>query len=281
MILPGTYANGFAPRDGEPLFPELWRGCVGAWNPGLGPTGTRLYDWSAFKNHGTLTNITAQNCWKISEGQHAMEFVSSTDQSVQISSAQNQLSLPPKAFWVSAWARPTASGGGAGREIFSKFFGTTSPFISYGLDFGGSGSGNRWRFNLGVAGPSLRLLESSSTFDLNRWYYVAGIYDGTNQSLYVNGVLAASRAESADVVFSTQPLAIARWIGNTDINEAFIGQIGQITLRNYVPSLNLLSLETAIGPGGMYQLAPRNWSAQQIAAYRARYYSQVIGSGVI
>jgi hypothetical protein len=117
MILPGTYQNGFAPRDGSPLYPELWRGCVGAWNPGLGPTGLTLRDWSGYGNHGTLTNITAQNCWKISEGRHAMEFVSSTDQSVQISSAQNQLSLPPKSFWISTWARPTASGGAAGREV--------------------------------------------------------------------------------------------------------------------------------------------------------------------
>jgi hypothetical protein len=210
-----------------------------------------------------------------------MEFVSSTNQSVQISSAQNQLSLPPKSFWISTWARPTASGGAAGREVFDKFFGTTSPFVSYGIDWGGSSPGTRWRFFLGLSGSGLQTLESSSTFELNRWYYVAGVYDGATQSLYVNGVLVGSRAETNNVIFSTQPLAIGRWIGNTDVNEAFVGQIGQITLRNYVPSLNLLSLETAIGPGGMYQLAPRNWTSQQIAAYRARYYSQVIGSGVV
>jgi len=63
MILPGTYQNGFAPRDGEPLFPELWDGCVGAWNPGLGPSGLTLRDWSPYKNHGTLTNMDAGTDW--------------------------------------------------------------------------------------------------------------------------------------------------------------------------------------------------------------------------
>jgi hypothetical protein len=63
MILPGTYANGFAPRDGQAIWPELWRGCVGAWNPGLGPTGLRLYDWSPYRNHGTLTNMDAGTDW--------------------------------------------------------------------------------------------------------------------------------------------------------------------------------------------------------------------------
>lgn len=56
MILPGRYANGFAPRDGQPLYPELWKGCVGAWNPGLGVTGLTLRDQSGFGRHGTLTN---------------------------------------------------------------------------------------------------------------------------------------------------------------------------------------------------------------------------------
>jgi len=60
MILPASYANGFAPRDGQPLYPELWRGCVGAWAPTLGPTGLSLRDWSGFGNHGTLSAIALQ-----------------------------------------------------------------------------------------------------------------------------------------------------------------------------------------------------------------------------
>jgi hypothetical protein len=35
-----TYQSGFyAPGRGTAKYPELWRGCVGAWNPGLGNTG--------------------------------------------------------------------------------------------------------------------------------------------------------------------------------------------------------------------------------------------------
>jgi hypothetical protein len=74
MILPGSYANGFAPRDGQPLYPELWRGCVGAWNPGLGPTGLTLRDWSGYGNHGTLTNMTAGAAWTIRAQSHAITF---------------------------------------------------------------------------------------------------------------------------------------------------------------------------------------------------------------
>lgn len=57
MTLQPSYQQGFAPRDYEPLYPELWRGCVGAWAPCLGATGTVLRDHSGYGNHGTLTNF--------------------------------------------------------------------------------------------------------------------------------------------------------------------------------------------------------------------------------
>lgn len=78
MILPGSYANGFAPRDGQPLYPELWRGCVGAWNPGLGPTGLTLRDWAG-RNHGSMTNMAADSDWILSEGKHSLDFDGSND----------------------------------------------------------------------------------------------------------------------------------------------------------------------------------------------------------
>ena len=74
MILPASYSNGFAPRDGQPLYPELWRGCVGAWCPSLGPTGLTLRDWSGFGNHGTLTNMDPGTDWVLSGGRYALDF---------------------------------------------------------------------------------------------------------------------------------------------------------------------------------------------------------------
>ena len=60
-----TYADTFAPRDDEPEYPELWKGCAGAWRPGLGPTGARLFDWSGQRNdagvNGTLSTFWAQD----------------------------------------------------------------------------------------------------------------------------------------------------------------------------------------------------------------------------
>ena len=70
MILPASYSNGFAPRDGQPLYPELWNGCVFAWAPCLGPTGETLRDWSGFSNHTTWQNAAAASLWSIRYGRY-------------------------------------------------------------------------------------------------------------------------------------------------------------------------------------------------------------------
>lgn len=50
-----SYKSGFAPRDFLPKHPDLWKGCIGAWCPSLGSTGTVVKDWSKSGINGTLT----------------------------------------------------------------------------------------------------------------------------------------------------------------------------------------------------------------------------------
>ena len=57
----------------ESAYPELWRGCVGAWAPCLGPTGLRLHDLSRYRNWGTLTNMDAATDWVVSGGRYALD----------------------------------------------------------------------------------------------------------------------------------------------------------------------------------------------------------------
>jgi hypothetical protein len=106
MILPASYANGFAPRDGQPLYPELWRGCVGAWNPGLGPSGLMLRDQSGFGNHGTLTNMDPSTDWLASQGRYALDF-DATNDSVTLPS--KQYLFAGQAFTLSWFEQITAN----------------------------------------------------------------------------------------------------------------------------------------------------------------------------
>lgn len=81
-MIRGSYYNGFAPRDGMPLYPSLWRGCIGAWAPCLGPTGVVLRDWSGFANHGTLTNMDPPTDWIPSGPMYSLDFDGTDDRVV-------------------------------------------------------------------------------------------------------------------------------------------------------------------------------------------------------
>jgi hypothetical protein len=79
IYLPGSYQQGFAPRDFEPRFPELWRGCVFASAPLLGPTGGVVREWSGLQNHGTLTNMSTNDDWVVKQGLAALDFDGAND----------------------------------------------------------------------------------------------------------------------------------------------------------------------------------------------------------
>ena len=60
-------------------YPQLWRGCVGAWCPSLGPSGSRLHDYSRRMNWGALTNMDPATDWIVSGGAYALDFDGSND----------------------------------------------------------------------------------------------------------------------------------------------------------------------------------------------------------
>lgn len=102
MIFP-SYAD-YATHD-ESQFPELWSGCVGAWAPCLGASGTRLFDLSGRQNWGTLTNMDAATDWVVSGGQMALDFDGINDR-VECDAIQ---SFAGDCSWL-CWFRHTATG---------------------------------------------------------------------------------------------------------------------------------------------------------------------------
>lgn len=102
-MLNPTYAD-YATHD-ESQFPELWDGCVGAWAPCLGASGTRLFDLSRRQNWGTLTNMDPPTDWVVSGGQMALDFDGVNDR-VECNAIQ---SFTGDCTWL-CWFRHTATG---------------------------------------------------------------------------------------------------------------------------------------------------------------------------
>ena len=66
---------------------------------------------------------------------------------------------------------------------------------------------------------SLTYLESNNVFEEEQWYHVAGVYDGTEQKIYVNGILeATSTSQSGVIDYADSWLAIGMY---KDDNENF------------------------------------------------------------
>jgi hypothetical protein len=275
MILPGTYHNGFAPRDGEPLFPELWRGCVGAWNPGLGPTGLRLYDWSPYKNHGTLTNMPAGDAWKNSQGRHVLDFDGTNDHIIL--GPANAIYKDPVRISVSAWVNFRA---------FTRAYNTIietqdSANQHYQLSALVKSNGKLAFYINNTATSGNTNYDGSGIFTLatNTWYHLAFVFvGGVQQQGFVNGQLDGSVASPHTAITpSANLIAIGNSTFATRNPDCLVDDVRFYSrgLSNY--EIRILASHRGIA----YKMAPRRWTSQQIAAYRARQYSQIIGGGVI
>ena len=248
MLLPASYANGFAPRDGRPLYPELWRGCVGAWNPGLGVSGSTLRDWSGFQNNGTLTNGPT---WAASQGRYAMSFDGINDHVV----------LPSRVSFIgnrtlAAWIKMTATNVRGG--IFGTRTGdngwvlrtsTNSTLLAYHTVVGGNVEGS---INSIVSG---------------KWHLAAYTYSpGKSQmDLYLDGIRIGGSTGYSEAILGT-----AAWIADEDGTSPFpAGQIDDIRIYDRVLSTNEIRL-LATRRGIAYEMAPRRRSSVQVTTNRRR-----------
>jgi hypothetical protein len=73
-------------------------------------------------------------------------------------------------------------------------------------------------------------LYSNEVIENNKWYFVVATYDGTNQSIYINGVFDNSQAATGNITDSSaENLYIGR---NTVGSERFNGEIGGFKIFN-------------------------------------------------
>jgi len=202
MILPGSYANGFAPRDGQPLYPELWRGCVGAWAPCLGPTGLTLRDWSSRKNNGALSGMTS-SAWVPHTGRYALSFAGAGSGNRVVYA--NLVTAVPYTF--SIWARATSlSGGGVtvGGVGYAPF---GVPYAMY-VD----------ATNIYIAGTTFFRAFSFNSV-VGAWHNYTCVVTSDATRVFVNGTLIGTQATAGNQTFQNigaQADNTFNWNGSLD-----------------------------------------------------------------
>jgi len=208
MILQGSYANGFAPRDGMPSFPSLWQNCMAAWAPCLGPTGARLFDSSPYKRHAAAT---ASPTFEVIGGKYCSTYNGTT----QYHTASIGTLTQP--FTESFWAYRTSYGSASHAAVgISGSGGSVS--VIYPYDTNG-GNGVRWFFGA-------NLVDQNSGAVSPGWnHYCAVSRSATDHQFYVNGVSIGTSTTSA-----TLGTALTVEIGTFAAAQFFPGSLDDVRI---------------------------------------------------
>jgi len=170
-------------------------------------------------NHGTLINGTVFSSGIVGQafsmdGQGASVVVT------------DDLSLTPSNISVSAWIIPSSYTFAA--PIVKKAGDGTCSNGGYALEFSGSSPYDRIKFWIFDGG--WRSSGASVPIPLNTWSHVAGVFDGQQVSLYVNGVLSSGYATAPNIVPSHNPLNIGR--DPAYLERLFHGSIDEVMIYN-------------------------------------------------
>jgi hypothetical protein len=276
MILPASYANGFAPRDGQPLYPELWRGSVGAWNPGLGPTGAILRDWSYGKHHASLVNTPV---FSPSGGRFGLGFNGSNN--------YGQTTFVPddgtSDMTFHCWCRYTAASQFAGLVYWRN---GSYPFhlMAIGILLDSSGSpGAKLFCQDNNSDTSSRFAISTANYNDGLWHPVTAVRDAGAISLYIDGKLVAAATGAKPNIYHSSPVFIGSRSSSLTSVGTFSGDMDDVLIyRRAISPKHVARLASRRGIA--YELAPRRRSSVAVAGggFKAAWIprrSLVIGGG--
>lgn len=129
--------------------------------------------------------------------------------------------LRPAQLTISAWVKPQAVN--INKTIITNEPTSGSTLVGYGFR---QRSNNVFMFVLGREGQGVASPVSSTVLTAGTWYHLAGIYDGSQVKLYVNGVLE-NTVNTTTTVTTTSPLRFGRLNSN---GEPFNGLIDEVAI---------------------------------------------------
>ena len=251
-------------------YPDLWRGCIFAPAPCLGPSGLRLHDNSGYGNHGTLTGLTPAQGWQINDGKYAMTFAGASQYVAcgRVAEMENA-----KQFSASMWLRRTAASNTV--SISKRTSGTNIFFLG---------------FSAGVLFLApINTNTNYGTYDLNdtKWHHAVMLFDGTQSSNETRLRLVLDGRETPLTYTGTVGAAMTSSTNNLLLSLTNVtystGSMDDIRLYNHV--LSVTEAETLASRRGIaYEMKPRSRSSIVVgAAFRpawASQRSQLIGGGI-
>jgi hypothetical protein len=255
-----SYQSGFyAPGRGTAKYPELWDGCVGAWDPGLGNTGLSLRDWGPKCRNGTIINPTPSVNWDVSDGIRNLKVLKASSHYVDCGTA-SAFGLS-SSFSVTGWIRPS--------NVTEWQRWASVGEWNTGWIAGVTTSG---KLDLTVMSHILTACYGQTTLTPGVWAAVAVVADNISKTLavYVNGKL-----DGAPVSFTGTILrpSASFLIGRSGVNSTYNWSGGLTDIRLYEKTITQSQIRLlAQRPGIAYELAPRKFYSLPAAAASSRQY---------
>jgi hypothetical protein len=154
------------------------------------------------------------------------------------------------ALTLEAWVYPTASGGGAWRNVLIKEQAAGEVYNLYS-----KANTNVPAVYVAPEGGGALDARGKSAVPLNTWTHLAATYDGTTLRLFVNGTQAATRALTGSLITSAGALRIG---GNSLWGEFFKGRIDEIRIYNRALSVAEIQadMKTAVAAAAVVTTPP-------------------------
>lgn len=140
----------------------------------------------------------------------------------------NSSSLNPTLISIEAWINADSWGTNSWENVIVSKDGWASGDQGYTLRTGANGT---LSFNISSAGAWTETT-SSPIMQLNKWYHVAGTYDGSTLRVYINGEEVGSSAHSGSIQNGTYDLTIGRISYTAGGTRYFDGEIDEVRIWN-------------------------------------------------
>lgn len=99
------------------------------------------------------------------------------------------------------------------------------------------GYGNKYFEFAARTDESRQFVTSNTSPEDDTWYYVVGVYDGSELSFYVNGELEVTRSLQGVINDTFEPVIIGAFLSGTSMYRYFNGIIDEVTIYNKALSL--------------------------------------------
>lgn len=251
LYLPPSYKDGYAHGPDESAYPELWKGLVGLWLPGMrGRNGTDgVKDFSGKGNHGTTNGSMTADDWVVAKkpnGQvgHALDFDGDNH---YVSLGTNNIFELTSRLSISAWIKHDVTGVYEG--IVQK--GTDGIFGMYEIHVN-----NTDKFTFIINNDSANQANSVTTIGTTSWYHVAATWDKDISSglmtVYVNGIAEGTDTFASALTAQSTDLRIGRYSSSLEWN----GLIDDVRIYNRALSADEIK-QIYLGASPLTLKAPR------------------------